>query len=104
MLINKKIIKNIPDIYGQQDKGFMALAFIKFFTPDSFWAWYATEFDGKDIFFGLVMGFEIELGYFSLGELECIRGPLGLKVERDIFFSPARLKLIVDQVGRNSKI
>ena len=52
----------------------------------------AAEFDGSDIFFGLVIGFETELGYFSLSELESIVGPYGLKIERDISFTPTALK------------
>jgi hypothetical protein len=63
----------------------------KFFTPDSSWTWFATEFDGQDTMFGLVVGFEIELGYFSLSELESARGPLGLPIERDLWFKPAPL-------------
>ncbi|MCJ7688053.1 MAG: DUF2958 domain-containing protein, partial [Clostridiaceae bacterium] len=62
------------------------------FTPDSNWTWYATKFDDVDTFFGLVDGFEKELGYFSLSELESIRGPFGLKVERDLYFKPTKLK------------
>jgi len=37
-------------------------------------------------------GFEKELGYFSLSELENLRGLFGLKVERDLHFKPIRLK------------
>lgn len=59
---------------------------VKFFTPWANWTWYATEFDGEDLFFGLVDGFEKELGYFSLTELESVSGPFGLKIERDLHF------------------
>ena len=91
-LINNEIIKKIPKLYEQDGKGLDAIAYIKFFTPDSNWSWYVTEFDGKDIFFGLVDGFEKELGYFSLAELEGVKGPLGLKIERDLYFKPTKLK------------
>lgn len=50
------------------------------------------EFDGKDMFFGLVYGFEKEWGYFSLKELKFVRGPLGLGVERDLYFTPTKIK------------
>ena len=40
----------------------------------------ASEFDGEDIFFGLVNGFELELGYFSLQELQEALVPLGLPI------------------------
>src|SRR5437762_7607669 len=43
----------------------------KFFTPDSGWTWFVTEFDPAErMCFGLVIGHERELGYFSLTELE----------------------------------
>lgn len=71
----------------------------KFFTPDGNWTWYATEFDGEDTFFGLVSGAEVELGYFSLSELQGIRGRLGLPVERDRGFS-ATLRDVLVQHGQ----
>jgi len=63
----------------------------KFFTPDSSWTWYCLEFDGDDTLFGLVVGFEVEMGYWSLSELESVRGPLGLPIERDLWFKPTPL-------------
>ncbi len=60
-------------------------------SPAAYPTWYASEYDGEDMFFGLVSGFEVELGYFSLIELEGIRGNLGLPVERDLYFKPASL-------------
>lgn len=65
-----------------------AIAPVKFFTPDAGWIWYGIEFDGDDLFFGLVSGQEIELGYFSLSELESVRGQLGLPIERDLYYTP----------------
>lgn len=44
------------------------------------------------IFFGLVNGFELELGYFSLSELRSIGGGLQLPIERDRNFEPTTLK------------
>ena len=90
-LINKKIKNIIPKLHEQDSKGLHTIAYIKFFTPDSNWTWYATEFDGVDIFFGLVDGLNKELGYFSLSELESVRGPLGLKIERDLYFKPTKI-------------
>jgi len=70
----------------------------KFFTPWTGWTWYAIEFDGDDLCFGLVDGHELELGYFSLSELESIRGPGGLKIERDRNFEPIRLQKLRDHI------
>lgn len=91
-LLNKKIRETIPKLYEQDKKGLRAIVYVKFFTPDSNWSWYVTEFNGEDTFFGLVDGFVKELGYFSLSELESLRGPLGLKVERDLYFKLTTLK------------
>ena len=66
----------------------------KFFTPDSNWTWYVSEFDGNDLFFGWVVGFEQELGYFRFSELRTARGPFGLPIERDMHFAPRRLSQV----------
>ena len=81
----------LPELYSNEHLGMDAIAPVKFFTPDGSWTWYASEYDGEDLFFGLVSGFEVELGYFSLTELEGVRGSLGLPVERDLYFKPTTL-------------
>jgi hypothetical protein len=84
--------KKLPLLYSGEEHGLDALAQVKFFTPDSSWTWYASEFDGEDIFFGLVSGFVVELGYFSLEELKEAKGPLGLPIERDLYYEPKSLR------------
>ena len=91
-LLTEEIKKKLPKLYEQDGKGYNAIAYVKFFTPDSNWSWYVTEFDGEDTCFGLVDGFDQELGYFSLSELQNVTGPLGLKIERDLYFKPMKLK------------
>lgn len=62
---------------------------VKFFTPDSNWTWYVVEGERRSEdweFFGLVEGLETEWGYFTLSELQSIRGSIGLPIERDKFF------------------
>jgi len=86
-LLTKEIRKALPPLYSQDSRRAEDVkVHVKFFTPDSSWTWYATEFDGGDTFFGLVRGLETELGYFSLRELQSARGPLGLAIERDLHF------------------
>jgi hypothetical protein len=94
-LLTQELINTLPPIRGQEDRGMEAIAYARLFTPDSDWAWYITEFDGQDTLFGLVTGFERELGYFSLSELEAVRGPLGLPIERDLAFTPTPLRTIM---------
>jgi hypothetical protein len=66
---------------------------VKFFTPWGGATWLLAEITESDdtdsIMFGLCglgMG-EPELGYVSLAELQSIKGPFGLKVERDLWFT-----------------
>jgi hypothetical protein len=102
-LLTEKIRKQIPPLYSQDGKGGKAVCYLKMFTPDGQFSFYATEYDGKDTFFGLVDGFEKELGYFSLKELQNIRGPLGLAVERDLYFKPKTLEEIAPEFFKNFK-
>jgi len=68
---------------------------VKFFYPDFSWTWYGIEFDGKDVFYGLVDGFEKELGCFLLSELMECHGKFGMEIERDFYFTPCRLSTLM---------
>ena len=89
-LLTQAIRDRIPKLYEQDGKGNDAQVHVKFFDPSGGWTWYATEFDGVDTFFGLVDGFEKEIGYFSLSELQSIKGRFGLGIERDMHFGTNR--------------
>jgi len=97
-LLTKEIRGKLPPLGSQDGKGGKAVAYVKFFTPDSNWTWWATEFDGQDTFFGLVEGQEKELGYFSLSELQNARGPMGLPIERDLHWTPKTLAEIAPEM------
>ena len=85
-LLTKEVKAKLPALQSQEDKGGKAIAHVRYFTPDSSWTWYATEFDGEDTFFGLASIFEPELGYFSLSEMESIKLFGGaLCIERDLY-------------------
>ena len=88
--------EKLPPLHSGEKLGLDAIPQVKFFTPDSNWTWYASEFDGEDIFFGLVSGFEVELGYFSHMELKEVKGPLGLPIERDLHFEPKSLRELLE--------
>jgi len=49
--------------------------------------------DDDFLFFGLVIGLEIEWGYFSLSELTEARPPW--EIERDLDFKPTNLSRVV---------
>lgn len=67
---------------------------VKLFTPDARATWLLTELDPEngDIAFGLCdLGLGMpELGSVRLSELASVRGPLGLPVERDLYFVAQR--------------
>lgn len=95
-LLTKELRTKLPKLYATENTPLEEkMAVVKFFTPDSSWTWYAVEGqeeDGDFTFFGLVHGFEKEWGYFSLKELESVRGRLGLPIERDKWFEPTKIK------------
>ncbi len=109
-LLTQEIRKKLPLLYAQKDKGGKAIVHLKLFTPDGSFTWYITEGSpitddsGKEVdfhFFGLVDGLEKELGYVALSELESIRGPLGLPVERDLWWEPKTLEEIAPEMFRS---
>lgn len=92
-LVPDEIARQLPPLYSQEEQGENAIAVVKFFTPWTGWTWYASEYDPeKRLCFGVVHGQEREYGYFSLDELEEIRGPGGLTIERDLHWKPKPLK------------
>jgi len=92
-LLTKDLRGKLPKLYATENTPVEEkTAVVKFFTPDSSWTWYAVEFDGDDQFFGWVHGHEKEWGYFSLKELESVLGPLGLPIERDLYFKPTKIR------------
>ncbi len=95
-LLTKKLKEQLPKLGEQSDKKDPTV-FVKFFCPWSNWNWYAYEFDGEDIFFGYVEGHFNEFGTFSLSELESVKGPMGLKIERDIHFKPKPLSEVMNK-------
>lgn len=58
-LLDQENRRKLPKLYESEDKGLDAEALVKFFSPDSNWTWYAAEFDGEDIFYGLVVGHKL---------------------------------------------
>lgn len=87
-LVPPDVAASLPRLYETQDNPDPVFR-LKLFTPDSSWTWLATEYDPLErLCFGLVIGHEREWGYFSISELETVRGPLGLKIERDLHFAP----------------
>ena len=95
-LLPQDLREKLPVLYSQESLGLEAVALVKFFTPRSNWTWYVTEFDQVDTCFGLVNGFELELGYFSLSELDSVRDASRMPaIERDLYYAPKTLAQLI---------
>lgn len=101
-LLTKEIKQAMPKLYAMDGKPKDQVKIqVKYYTPWSNWTWWATEANaylknGKEValkdapedeiedikFFGVVEGFEKELGYWMLSDLES----LGPKIERDLYY------------------
>src|SRR5215216_2045386 len=107
-LLPEILKERMPVLYSQEQEQ-DPFVVVKYFDPVGSWTWYATEGSPVDedgyydtnkpkvdyLFFGLVVGFEKELGYFSLHELktakEGLRGLQALPIERNVWFREQRL-------------
>lgn len=114
-LLPKEIEETLPAL-GSTKNEKDPLVRVKFFDPYGSWRWYviagsrlekgnATILEGKEypndmILYGLVEGFENELGEFSLTELELIKTRWGMpRIERDVCFEPIRLSLLMEKLA-----
>jgi hypothetical protein len=89
-LLTTQLLKSFDKI-GRQENTTDPMVVAKFFDPTGSWTWFATEYDpSTKMFFGLVHGIEKEWGPFGLEELETLALPLGLGIERDMYFDACR--------------
>ena len=96
-LLTDELRARLPPLYSQEAEA-EPMVYAKFFIPGTGWTWYVTECNAQDedfLFFGFVVGFESEFGYFLLSELESVRNQLDLGVERDLAFREGRLTDVV---------
>lgn len=87
-LITSELKQRFKEI-GDQSEEKNPIVVAKFFDPAGSATWYATEFDSEtNVCFGYVTGLAFdEWGSFSIKELESIKRPFGLTIERDIHFN-----------------
>jgi hypothetical protein len=72
------------------------MAHVKYDHPLSGWHWYGSAFDGTEVFFGLMVGLQAQLGYFRLSELRTWQVS-GIGVERDESYIPQPLAQLLRQ-------
>ena len=82
----------VPKLYSLKNHPNPTLS-VKLFALGTNWTWYVLEYNpDEDLCFGLVEGFETELGYFSLAELRELKIGTIPRVERDLFFAPIPIR------------
>lgn len=92
-LMTEGIERVTPRLYGTEGQYMESVATAHYFSPLSGWDWYLTEYEPETgEAFGLVIGYERELGYFSIRDFEQQNDAhYGLAIERDIYFTPCKL-------------
>ena len=84
--IRKKLLKS--PIYSKDGQGKKAEVVVKYFDPTGSGTWLITEGEAQDdgdwLMFGMCHIFEWEWGYVLLSELQNVKLPLGLRIERDL--------------------
>lgn len=90
-LLTKEIISKFEKypLYSQEGKGMDAKVLVKYFNPCGSGTWLIIEAekqpDGDWKLFGYCHIYEWEWSYLMLSELENLRLPWGLTVERDLY-------------------
>ena len=94
-LMTKELGEKIPALYANENVADYdsVLVPVKLFSPYANWTWYVTEWNAETgECFGLVDGFEKELGYFDLTEMAEATVFGGVPaVERDLYWEPKTL-------------
>lgn len=92
--IEKKLLKS--PLYSQDGKKVKDVI-VKFFNPCGSGTWYVVEGrkedDGDWLFFGYVDLIDGEWGYFTLSELQSVKLPFGLGIERDMYFDNKKINM-----------
>lgn len=89
-LLTKELIQRLIENNSRREHDHIPV--VKLFAPWGAATWILTEMEQDGVCFGLCdLGFgEPELGYVSIEELESVKGPHGLRVERDLHFTTDR--------------
>ena len=87
-LLTKSITEKAKEQYDEgSDMDQMVIA--KFFNPIGNGTWYLMNLaDDEDYAWGIVDLFAVEVGSFSMRELQGIQLPLNMGIERDKYFEP----------------
>ena len=83
-----ELFKQYP-LYSQDGKGMDSVVLVKYFNPCGAGTWLITEAEEQEngdwLLFGYCHIFCWEWGYVMLSELQNLKLPFGLKIERDLY-------------------
>lgn len=104
-LITKEIAKKLQSQFpkgSDMDQDVI----VKFFDNYGDWRWYGMNQDPNDpdYLWGIVKGFEIEIGSFSISELESLKSFGTNRIERDKFFKSMPAKELWDKLHRGENV
>lgn len=88
---------------GNQSELDNPIVVAKFFDPTGSASWYATEYNPEtNICMGYVtgLGFD-EWGTFSIDELEALKRPFGLTIERDLYIKEMPFYEMMEREGHD---
>jgi len=102
-LLTKALIKQLPTLEATAELGIEeSTAYVKIFNPMGNHQWFLTAYDPEEnMAFGYVNLNDpqmAELGYISMQELEEIKLPFGMGLERDRGFSKMPLTEVMEAV------
>jgi hypothetical protein len=105
----KLMTKEISEQAQQQyhfGSGMEQMIVAKFFDPTGSWSWFLMNQDPSDpnYLWGIVKGFEIEMGSFSLQELQDFRGRFGIGIERDLYFTPITARELWEKLNKGQHV
>lgn len=103
ILMPRAVAKLIPALGAARAKP-DPTCWLKLHTLDGDWAWWVIEYSPRArIAYGLVQGHVLELGEFSVADLEAARGPGGLRIQRVVGWPAQRLSVVRQFEAREPK-
>ena len=91
--IKEKAVKQFDEGSDMEQK-----VVAKFFDAMGGWKWFLMNMDDSDgdYCWGIVQGHEVEMGSFSMSELQS----MSPRIQRDLYFEPMKAKDVWDKLNR----
>ena len=105
-LLTKEITKKAQKQYDKGSDMDEQMVVAKFFDPMGSWTWYLMNMQDEtgNYAWGIVKGHEVEAGSFSVRQLQDIKLPFGIGIERDTLFEPMKASDVFDKLNRGEHV